>query len=412
MLISLFSGADATILKQHGEYLWSDRAKFVAQALGVFLVSFLGLLSGGILFYSLLFPNALEFKSEHLGSLLLNGFLFLVLTTAWTLFIFNTQKLINITENSASSQPLGLKQFGRAMFGIIFSAICSFMIAIPFQLWIFKSDINIAYRLEIQQSLEKTFDAIDQGNLSHLRDLYRQAYELPNSQVLPQGQIPIDSNPQKEADSRYDLIPENSLKTTCFDEAISPRYVIRVSSSSKQIKDCIHFITSELNRFDKSIQDNLANENNPLGLIYLKISKQTLISQRDKLFVLSQFSPNPGFVSGSKIAFKVAPVVSWVLILAIIFIQLAPTLLKMLAFKSPYDYFRDERSRFRLAKKANIELDAYEITRLNHPSVLQSEFNNVQLLKDKRAEYDLARRTLLREKRLALMKERINLIKN
>jgi len=239
MLMSLFSGADATILKQHGEYLWSDRAKFVAQALGVFLVSFLGLLSGGILFYSLLFLNAPEFKLEHLGSLFLNGFLFLVLTTAWALFIFNTQKLINITENSASSHPFGLNQFGRAMFGIIFSAICSFMIAIPFQLWIFKSDINIAYRLEIQQSLEKTFDAIDQGNLSHLRDLYRQAYELPNSQVLSQGQISNDSNPQKVVASRYDLIPENSLKTTCFDEVISPRYAIGVSSSSKQIKDCI-----------------------------------------------------------------------------------------------------------------------------------------------------------------------------
>jgi predicted ABC-type sugar transport system permease subunit len=97
--------------------------------------------------------------------------------------------------------------------------------------------------------------------------------------------------------------------------------------------------------------------------------------QKDKLNVLLSVNPYPGIIKGSVIAFNELTLVSWLLVLSLVFIQAMPVALKMLGSKGEYDYFIDEQMRLNLARKAGIEYKAYEIFDNNYHSIYKTMFH-------------------------------------
>ena len=147
-------GVDPQILSRCRNSLDSDVKQFYSEGLCIAILVFLATLSGGIFFYEFLSPEGFnDFGSSHviyffrwfaiIGGAILSG-----------LYVLNLQKFIIFCRNGLANKKVsGFRQYGRWVFAVTFSILCGFMIAVPLQIALFKSEIQITYHYQLLKKI-------------------------------------------------------------------------------------------------------------------------------------------------------------------------------------------------------------------------------------------------------------------
>jgi len=171
-------GVDPQILSRSRNSLDSDVKQFYSEGLCIAILVFLATLSGGIFFYELLSPLGFnDFGSSHaiyffrwfaiIGGAILSG-----------LYVLNLQKFIIFCRNGLANKKMsGFRQYGRWVFAVAFSILCGFMIAVPLQIALFKSEIQVTYHYQLLKKIEADFERISNAYQPYFREVFQRAYE-------------------------------------------------------------------------------------------------------------------------------------------------------------------------------------------------------------------------------------------
>ena len=193
---------DTQVLGRHRKHLGPDLRQFYSEGLCVAVLVILATLSGGIFFYEFSTPGRLiDFGTDYIASFF-RWLAIIVGAVLSGLYVMNLQKFIIFCRNGLANKKIsGFKQYGRWAFAVFFSVLCGFMIAIPLQTALFKSEIQIAYHYQLHQKLESAFERVSNSYMPYFREVFQRAYEngliasTGNSQVNYQAKPPakIDS---------------------------------------------------------------------------------------------------------------------------------------------------------------------------------------------------------------------------
>ncbi|MBU3580455.1 DUF4407 domain-containing protein [Polynucleobacter sp. AP-Capit-er-40B-B4] len=169
---------DTQVLSRHRKHLGPDLRQFYSEGLCVAMLVILATLSGGIFFYEFLSPGrVIDYGSDYVAS----SFRWLAIIVGAILsglYVMNLQKFIIFCRNGlANKKTSGFKRYGRWAFAVIFSVLCGFMIAIPLQTTLFKSEIQIAYHYQLHQKLDAAFERISKSYQPYFHDVFQRAYE-------------------------------------------------------------------------------------------------------------------------------------------------------------------------------------------------------------------------------------------
>lgn len=184
---------DTQVLGRHRKHLGPDLRQFYSEGLCVAVLVILATLSGGIFFYEFLSPGrVIDYGSDYVTSFF-RWFAIIVGAILSGLYVMNLQKFIIFCRNGlANKKTSRFKRYGRWAFAVIFSVLCGFMIAIPLQTTLFKSEIEIAYHYQLHQKLDAVFERISKSYQPYFHDVFQRAYEngliasTSNSQVSSQ----------------------------------------------------------------------------------------------------------------------------------------------------------------------------------------------------------------------------------
>ncbi|MBU3617270.1 DUF4407 domain-containing protein [Polynucleobacter sp. JS-Polo-80-F4] len=203
------AGIDTQILGRHRKHLGPDLRQFYSEGLCVAILVILATLSGGIFFYEFLSPGRLiDFGSDYQASFF-RWLAIIVGATLSGLYVMNLQKFIIFCRNSlANKKTSGFKQYGRWAFAVIFSVLCGFMIAIPLQAALFKSEIQIAYHYQLHQKLDVAFERISNSYQPYFREVFQRAYE--------NGLITSTTNPKVNSQDK----PAEKIESSTKDRGI------------------------------------------------------------------------------------------------------------------------------------------------------------------------------------------------
>ena len=172
------AGIDIQVLGRHRKHLGPDLRQFYSEGLCVAVLVILATLSGGIFFYEFLSPGRVVDYGQDFVSSFFRWIAVIVGAIFSGLYVMNLQKFIIFCRNSlANKNTSGFKQYGRWAFAVIFSVLCGFMIAIPLQTALFKSEIQITYHYQLHQKLDAAFERISNSYQPHFREVFQRAYE-------------------------------------------------------------------------------------------------------------------------------------------------------------------------------------------------------------------------------------------
>jgi hypothetical protein len=258
----------------------------------------------------------------------------------------------------------GVRKYGRILFGILFSAICGFMLSIPLLRMNFIEDISAYYQIQNREVLESTLRDIEQHHHITLRNAYKDLYsELPydvsvnqiNEYVPPQNDA---TNSQLQSPNSLTLATVEGL-TNCSSNYLGKALQEKFSFNKSEIMTCMNELQSSIHQLEK---DTFAQSSIDSAFISalktIQIEKQNL--QVDQLLALYHQLHPPGLVQSGLVVFQAVPIISWSFVLFVIFMMLSPILLKIFGPKSIYDYFVDEYNRIPLAEKG-IQLHRYDV---------------------------------------------------
>ena len=177
-MLLFLAGIDSQILGRHRSHLDSDIKQFYSEGLCVAILVVLATLSGGIFFYEFLSPGRLiDFGSSYATSFF-RWFAIIIGAILSGLYVMNLQKFIIFCRNGlANKKTSGFKQYGRWAFAVVFSLLCGFMIAIPLQTALFRSEIQIAYHYQLHKKIEADFERISNTYQPYIREVFQHAYE-------------------------------------------------------------------------------------------------------------------------------------------------------------------------------------------------------------------------------------------
>jgi hypothetical protein len=169
---------DTQVLSRHRKHLGPDLRQFYSEGLCVAILVILATLSGGIFFYEFLSPGrVIDYGSDYAAS----SFRWLAIIAGAILsglYVMNLQKFIIFCRNGLTNKKTsGFKRYGRWAFAVIFSVLCGFMIAIPLQTALFRSEIQIAYHYQLHQKLDAAFERISKSYQPYFHDVFQRAYE-------------------------------------------------------------------------------------------------------------------------------------------------------------------------------------------------------------------------------------------
>lgn len=186
-------GIDLQILGRYRRHLDSDIKQFYSEGLCIAVLFFLATLSGGIFFYELLAPDGLNDSGSSHSTQFLRWLVIISGALLSGLYILNLQKFIIFCRNGLANQKMGgFRQYGRWIFAVAFSILCGFMIAVPLQIALFKSEIQITYNYKLLKEIEADFERISNIYQPYIREVLQRAYEggqvvsVINSSVINQ----------------------------------------------------------------------------------------------------------------------------------------------------------------------------------------------------------------------------------
>jgi hypothetical protein len=313
------TGADSALLSSP-DCPESERMKFSAIGGAMLMTTGLGLISGEMAFYQIFYPGMNEF--EFLGTpwRLSTSFVFAVL---WTLALYNMQRfLIFGARRGTLAVRLGLRDFLHMLPGVIFSSLIGLTVATPLQVFVFGAEVNAQLVLERQDRLALAFDAIERR------------FEDQTRRLLASG-APAGMSAGHAA-----------LAAAGIDDAAcgggSMWGDTGEDADTAALQRCLQLYTRA--------GDALAAAAPGTASLAREAALHAARIEKDKMEVMLATLQEPGLLKRAGLAYTVDPVFSWVLLLAVIFIQALPVLVRAMSPRGPYDDLVDIAGREKLAQ--------------------------------------------------------------
>lgn len=341
-MLCLITCVDMSLLARSPE---SEKKKYTSLGVAMLITTLLSFFSAYIAI-GYIFPEIKEIGLGTVARYSLGAFLSLI----WMLIIFNLQRFV-LSGNSRTSDSdrAGVEEVIRALPSIVMAVIIGVVVAIPLEVAIFKPEIDIYLKIEQERKFLAYADIIEERSLSVRQQTctefyrYQQAQELALIRCLPRSNgevVLLQSAPPEKQEATASAGGESPGSAVPPDRAAPTTTVSNVSnvpSDTPQAPALADASTAEsLNREPEpdSVREALDN--------IAKLSKQDtseLLRQEetDKL--------GGGLVFRAAALFKNFPFFAYSVMLIIVFVQLTPVLIKMMAAKSPYDYLKDMQNR-------------------------------------------------------------------
>lgn len=303
----------------------SERMRFAAIGATMLIITGLGVLSGGMAFYQIFYPGENEFEFIGTPWRLAISCLF---AAAWTLALYNMQRFrIFGSHRDSTKVRLGLPDFLNMLPGLVFSCVIGLAVATPLQIFVFDKEIDTQLVVERQEKLAGALAAVDRR---FPRSLIR-AKEIVDTPVL-------GGRSGKARDGQCET-------AAVFDEAT-------MATDLKRLQRCLELYGGRIQAVEMAVR---VGHGSDATLVPLAASAQealpALLRQRDTLEAVQIVMQEPGLLRRAALAYEVDPLLSWVLLLAVIFVQAAPVLVCSMSVRGPYDDLVAIASREKLAEE-------------------------------------------------------------
>lgn len=378
------TGADSSILCTPAMPEF-ERMRFASIGATMLIITGLGVLSGAMAFYQIFYPGENEFEFIGTPWRLASSCVFALL---WTLALYNMQRFLIFGSHRDSTKPgLGLSDFLNMLPGLIFSCVIGLTVATPLQIFVLDTEIDTQRLIERQDKLEAAMASVE--------------HRFPR--------------PVRERGSAVDTPDENLHKTDATSGSIacgtgSDLDDADISASLKHIQLCLRHVNSRITSLDHDKAGGAATGNGvKLTPAQATTLLQDLIRQREILEVIQIVTQEPGMLHRAALAYEIDPLFSWVLLLAVIFVQAAPVLVCSMSVRGPYDDLVDIDGRERLAEEG-IEPGMVYLFPTDRGAFAVDRYHQAKLVEENTRRTLTEQRKQLRQERLAEFKRRFDLL--
>jgi hypothetical protein len=324
----------------------SEHKKYSALGAAMLISTILAFFSGYIALDYVLPELGTSGFFSALGKLVISLFLSLI----WTLIIFNLQRfIVSGSSRTSDSDRAGLDEVIRTIPALIVSVIVGIAIALPLEIFLFKPEINLYLSLRSEQN---RLDREESADMSMYRDLLHDCsehYRQLLSDTQPpkpcmsrlQPAAPADSTasvtaPSKEGENAVvkpadataaaKVAPESAPATPVAPATVSSD-TDSVDTGAAAKEDKLRAKTE----LDRSLRDHL----------------EELEARRAREKEIAALGG--GLITRISALFEASPYFAYSVLLIVLFIQLTPVLIKIMAPKSPYEYLSEIWNRVVLA---------------------------------------------------------------
>lgn len=420
--LCLITCVDTKLLAESTE---SERKKYTSLGVAMLITTLLSFFSAYIAYYYI-FPEIKEFGFSTLA----HYSRAISFSLIWMLIIFNLQRFVLSGDSRTSdSDRVGLGEVVRALPAIVMAILIGIVVAIPLEVAIFKPEIDIYLKKEQERKFLAAAETIEQRSLSARQQAcaefyrYQQAQGLPLIRCLPRsnGEVVLlqtASSTKQEATE----IPASDRPASV--EAPDPASAPAATSAAGSTFPSADTESATVVQASAPKIDNREPELDSIREALDNIAKQ---ARQDSLELLRQEEIDQlggGLVFRAAALFKNFPFFAYSVMLIIVFVQLTPVLIKMMAAKSPYDYQSEMQNRLiaaagRVASEddslyhldrrfGGIEINAVAVYGRHgegKPVTLYHGANEIESIK---REQFAAENRKLEQQRLAVMKRRFS----
>lgn len=289
----------------------SERMRFMAVGGAMLILTGLGSLSGAMAFYQIFYPGTNEFEFIGTPWRFSSSVVFALL---WTLALYNMQRfLIFGSRRDSSRASVELRDFLHMVPGLVFSSVIGLTVATPLQVFIFGTEIDTQLVLERQERLGSAFERI--------------AQRFEKDGALPAG-----------SDSTCDT-------ATLLDD-------VGEGKDSATLRACLQGYDHQIQQIELALlasQGSDALRTNATR--HLEAALRMAQIEHDRLQEALIVMQEPGLLKRAALAYEADPLFSWVLLLAVIFVQATPVLISAMSVRGPYDDLVEMAGREKLASE-------------------------------------------------------------
>lgn len=349
-LLCVITCVDMELLDQCPE---SEKKKYTSLGAAMLITTVLSFFSAYIAvdyFFPQIDASGFSVSVQHL--------LAIVPSLIWMLIIFNLQRFV-VAGNSRTSDAdgAGVEELVTALPSIIMSIVIGMIVAIPLEVTIFKPEIDMALRMEQERDFldnaTKREEASRSIRLQSCTEFYRYQLknELPLIRCLPRSngeQVllqPMADSGTTAAESPVDVKPDSATELSAgASEPVLPTGM-PVATTATAVTDRQSVV--EENQSVETVQRDPepASILDALKAVAERASQDSDAARREE----DVHRLGGGLVFRAEALFKHVPFFAYAVMLLIIFVQLTPVLIKMMAVKSPYDYLQEMQNRLVVA---------------------------------------------------------------
>jgi hypothetical protein len=276
----------------------------------------------------------------------------------WMLIIFNLQRFV-VAGNSRTSDAdgAGVEEVVTALPSIIMSIVIGMIVAIPLEVAIFKPEIDMALRMEQERDFldnaTKREEKSQSIRLQSCTEFYRYQLqnELPLIRCLPRSngeqvllQPVVDSGTDVAA-SAVEGEAGSPNETTAAAPGPTSQTVMPAAVPAAAVADGQPAVEESQPAETVQRDPEPASILDALKAVAERARQDSEGAHREEEI----HRLGGGLVYRAEALFKQAPFFAYAVMLLIIFVQLTPVLIKMMAAKSPYDYLQEMQNRLIVA---------------------------------------------------------------
>lgn len=326
----------------------SEHKKYTALGAAMLISTMLAFFAGYI---------AIDYVLPELGnsgffSALGKQLISLLLSLVWTLIIFNLQRfIVSGSSRTSDSDRAGLDEVIRTIPALIVSIIVGIAIALPLEIFLFKPEINLYLSFRSEQN---RLDREERADMSMYRDLLHDCSEHYR-QLLNDSQAPKPclsrlqpAAPAEGAASAKPPAGDNAAATTV--DATAPVKPAPEPATGTAAAASTPTATAPSDK--DAVDDGSAAKADKL-----RAKAELDSSLRDHLDELEARRARDkdiaalggGLITRISALFEASPYFAYSVLLIVLFIQLTPVLIKIMAPKSSYEYLSEIWNRVVLA---------------------------------------------------------------
>jgi hypothetical protein len=364
----------------------SERVKYSAIGGAMLMTTGLALVSGQMVFYQIFYPGSNHF--EFLGTPW-RFFSSLVFAVAWTLVLYNMQRfLVFGSSRDTAKATVGLQDVLHTLPGLVLSSLIGLTIATPLQVLVFAPEIDSQLVLERGRNVDRALRAIDDRFERQTRNLLESALRVG----VPLARIGSSMSFNDKG---------------CYAAAISEQ--MPAEPGELPVGRCVDYYGHLSAEFFATLTELGADPSHARSVdsseLEIRLNEAQL--RHEKLLALLGAQQEPGLLERAALAYKVDSLFCWVLLLAAIFVQAAPVLIRTVTPKGPYDDLVQIHAREVLAGYG-IEPAAVYLFPNAGAAVPVDRFHLAKRMETEILRQLRAERSRLREERLNLYRERFS----